>query len=82
MPVLHDDAGAEETQAAHDAGGDAGQIELARIRETVHGDEHEQCGAQRHEDVGADAGALAADLALQADGGPEQRGSQQADGQF
>ena len=79
VAVLHDDAGAQETEAAHHAGGDARGVELAGVRETVDGNGHKQGRAQRHEHVGPEAGTLAAQFALIADGRSEQGGSDQAE---
>ena len=79
---LHDDAAAEEAEAAHDAGRHAGRIEPVRIRESVLGYNHKQAGAHRDQEMGPDAGFLAPEFALIADGGADDPGRDKPDAEF
>ena len=67
VPVFHDDAAAQETQAAHHAGRHTRCIELVGARKTILGNNHEQAGSQGHQKVRSDTRHLAREFPLIAD---------------
>ena len=76
-----DDARAQEADARHDLRGDARGIVVGDavdedVGEPVLGDEHHEAGGEAHDGLGADAGALAADLSFESDGGRQDKGKQ------
>ena len=71
-----DDAGAQEADTGHDLGGDARRIALV----DQPGQDHEAAGAQRHQGIGAQPGHLLVPLPLDADGGAQQDGDEEAKG--
>ena len=79
---LHDDAAAEETEAAHHAGRDTGRIEPGGSVEAELRNDHEQRGAQRDEHVRAHAGALGADFPFVADDCAHEGGREHAERQI
>jgi len=80
--VDEDEAGADEAYAGDDLCGDSGGVEDDAVvdedvGEAVLGDEEEECGGGADDGVGAEAGALVANLSLKADGGAEEEGEAQ-----
>ena len=77
--VDEDQAGADEADAGDYLGGDAGGVEDDAVVdedvvEAVLRDEQEESGCGAYDGIGAEAGALVADFALEADGGAEEKG--------
>ena len=60
-------------------GTDVAAVLLRYFYTPVEGDNHKQCAAQRHKEVGPDAGFLGAVTALKADGSAQEGGDQQAE---
>jgi hypothetical protein len=77
-----DTAAAQETEAAHDAGRDAGRVEPGGSFEAELRDDHEQGGAQCDEHVRPHPGALGAEFAFIADDGAHEGGRQYAERQI
>ena len=72
VPAHEDQPTADEPDAGHDLSGDAGRVDahaglVDEVPEAVLGHEHEDRGTQAHERMGAQPGALGADLPLDAD---------------
>ena len=78
MPaVLEDGSRADEADAGDDLGGDAGGVD-GRAPVAIAGNDGEQRGSQRHQAVGAEAGGLSVQLALEADDRPQREPGDQA----
>jgi hypothetical protein len=77
-----DQSTADEPDAGHDLGGDAGGVqadllEAEQVAEAVFGDEHERGGPDPDQGVGAQPGALGGEFTLDPDGGAEHEREQQ-----
>ena len=82
MLVFHDDAAAQETEAAHHAGRNPGRVEPVRPGEAILGNDHEQAGAQGHQDMGPNPGALPPEFPFVTDDRPDHPGGDQPDAKF